>query len=164
MGPYAKENRARYANSAPLRACSGGPSTRLRCHDLFNLVGIAGLGPGVIYLIDDRAPSEHTFPGSRSGEVVMSTLANRLSGLSEADGFHAEGAQLVRKAEEQLRQIIQNSSACEGERLAALEIVEAMKRVQLLIEAHRDGGRMRTVLPPAVRLAPEKRRWWPLMA
>ena len=70
----------------------------------------------------------------------MSTLANRLSGLSEADGFHAEGAQLVRKAEEQLRQITQNSNVCEGERLAALRIIEPMKRIQLLIEAHHDGG------------------------
>ena len=94
----------------------------------------------------------------------MSTLANRLPGLSEADGFRVEGAQLIRKAEEQLRQITQNSNASEGERLAALRIVEAMKRVQLLIEAHHDGGGMRTVLPPVVRLAPEKRRWWPLMA
>ena len=93
----------------------------------------------------------------------MSTLANRLSGLTEVSGFCAEGAQLVRQAEERLHRINQDSRANESARQAAADILQAMMRVQLLIEAHHDRAGMRTVLPPAICLAPEKRHWWPLM-
>ena len=94
----------------------------------------------------------------------MSTLTSRLSELPEVSGLRAEGAQLVRQAEERLHRINQDSRANESARQAAADIVQAMRRVQLLIEAHHDGAGMRAVLPPAIRLAPEKRRWWRLAA
>src|ERR1700712_4880709 len=94
----------------------------------------------------------------------MSTLANRLSGLTEVSGFCAEGAQLVRQAEERLRRINQDSSANESAQQAAADIVQAMRRVQRLIEAHHDGVGKGMAFSPVVRPAPEKRHWWPLMA
>ena len=94
----------------------------------------------------------------------MSTLANRLSELPEVSGFCAEGAQLVRQAEERLHRISQDSEANEGTRQAAADIVRAMRRVQLLIEAHQDGTGKGMAFSPVVCPAPEKPRWWKLTA
>src|SRR4051812_42313853 len=94
----------------------------------------------------------------------MSTLAGGLSELSEVSGFRAEGAQLVREAEERLQRINQDSNANEGARQAAADILQAMRRVQLLIEAHHDGMGKGMPFSPIVRLAPEKPRRGPIMA
>ncbi len=93
----------------------------------------------------------------------MSTLTSRLSEPPEVSGLRAEGAQLVREAEERLHRINQDSRANEGTRQAAADIVQAMRRVQLLIEAHHDGMGKGMAFSPVVRPAPEKRRW-PRMA
>ncbi|KAB1072955.1 hypothetical protein [Methylobacterium planeticum] len=94
----------------------------------------------------------------------MSTLANRLGERSEVDSFCVQAAQLVREAEESMHQIISNTRACDAERLAAVEILEAMKRVQLLIEAHHDTVAKGMAFSPVVRSIPEKRRRWRFIA
>ena len=93
----------------------------------------------------------------------MSAPTARLSDPAEVDSYLEEGACLIRAAEERLCQL-QQDRVGEYERLAAAEIVKAMKRIHVLIQDHRNGTAMKMALPPVTRRVLEKRRWWPLVA
>jgi hypothetical protein len=77
--------------------------------------------------------------------------------------FCAQGTQLVRQVEERLRWIDQVSSGNESAQLAAADIGQAMRGVQLWIEAHHEGMGKAMVFSPVIPPAPVKRAWRPLM-
>ena len=80
--------------------------------------------------------------------------------LAALDAYLAEGASLIRTAEECASRLHQDG-ACEGHRLMAAATQVAMHRIYLLIKAHRDRSATEIPAPPVARLVREKRHWWP---
>lgn len=79
--------------------------------------------------------------------------------ITEVDAYLAEGAHLIRQAEECAGRLHQNG-ACEGHRRMAAATQVAMHRIYLLIQAHRDRSAQQTPSLPVARSLREKRRWW----
>lgn len=88
----------------------------------------------------------------------MPMAASRLFVLA-GDGYGEESAQLILAAERRLREIYQHST-WEGERLMAAEVMKAMKRIDVMIQAHRMRLARVGVAGPTARPVLEKRRWW----
>ncbi|WP_336491256.1 cache domain-containing protein [Methylobacterium nigriterrae] len=82
--------------------------------------------------------------------------------LSELDAYLAEGARLIRRAEECTSRLHQDG-ACEGHRLMAEATHVAMQRVYRLIEARRGPSAADPMPAPVTPPPQETRRWWPVV-
>ncbi|AWN39828.1 hypothetical protein [Methylobacterium durans] len=88
-----------------------------------------------------------------------------MSTRAEIDAYLAEGADLLRQAEECTSRL-HKAGASEGHRLMAATTLMAMERIQFRMTAYRDRLAAEMDSPPETAPAPvpEKRRWWPILS
>ncbi|ACA19906.1 hypothetical protein M446_5606 [Methylobacterium sp. 4-46] len=93
----------------------------------------------------------------------MNALTNRSSERAAIDGYAEESRRLLDMARQRLSRC-ERGEVREGAALTIAEIVEAMTRIDALIQARR--ARLIQAEVPASTVSPgrERRRWWPIMA
>jgi len=94
--------------------------------------------------------------------AAMNTPQDHLHDLAEMDLYLGEGACLIHAAEERLHWLDQ-AGACEGQRLKAAQILEAMRRILHLLQEQRAGLANKVAAAPPTSSVPMAGRWWPLL-